>query len=226
MRGASTIAMALILSSCWAPEILETRDTPVEDPGIPSPSDPEAMGPDGTRAPQVTLESTSPVDFPPPPFTAWTVASPLSIQGPSSESQPITLKRKGIRIEVLQVLGAPHNRMRIRCEDCTEDGQAFEGWLQTDKGIRVKGSHGSSTDPLASILRHRASWASEKGLPEGVQRNDICALVDHGFSLQSNAAIWAHEGGRIELRFEEGEWQLHELLAPRAGLSGSCRTTH
>ncbi len=143
--------MTLLSLSCWAPEIAEPgEEAPADEAHHDHPAS-EAIGPGGVPLPTVSHATTPPDQFPSPPFTAWTVQSPLSIQGPNSSKPPlITVRRRGVRIEVLQIL-PDQERMLVRCDGCPAvDGVPIQGFLQTTKGVRVKGSPGDETDPLRS----------------------------------------------------------------------------
>jgi hypothetical protein len=226
MHHSLHLSMALLWLGCWAPEIAEVGEEAPADDQASHQDHPGSIGPGGRELPKVSHGISSPESFPAPPFTAWTVQTPLSIQGANSESGPlVTVHRRGVRIEVLQVL-PDQKRMMVRCDGCpSDDGSVVQGFLQTSKGIRVKGSPGDDTDPLARILQLRARWAGERDLPAGAHRNAMCGLVDRGFSLEGNSAIWSHDGGRVELRFIEGEWQLNATTSPKSATDGSCRTT-
>lgn len=224
MRATITLIIATNIWGCWAPEMAEPQEAsnPLEavQEGHPEHHLPPTQS--------VELTATPPEQFPTPPFTAWTVEDRISIEPPGADAIPI--RRLGVRIEVLQIMNEGQGRMLIECGTCGPDGHTpVRGYLQIDKGIRTKGSPGSAQDPLARALSQRARWANQQDLPNQAEHHDMCALVDHGFTLSTDRqhAQWQLDGGQMDLYFSENQWTLDSetLSPPSPNQSGRCRTS-
>ncbi len=143
------------------------------------------------------------------PFTAWTTEAPLTLVAPGGRPV-VNLRRIGVRVEVEQVLDS---RVRVRCTGCGGEAQDAEGWLQRGN-LRAARTGGQDHDPLIGGLKLRAGWAGRRDLPAGTEPASLCALVDHGFTLDGTVATWEHGGGRLVLSWDDGAWSQTTLTAP------------
>jgi hypothetical protein len=212
-------AMALLATACSAPTTAPPGSSsvgaPPPEPDTPAVHAPPPPEPSRPRAPAAPL-GPSPAVVPTPaarmpgaPFTAWTTTAPLTLVAPGG--RPVaTLRRLGVRVEVEQVL---ESRLRVRCTGCTGDAQDAEGWLQPGN-LRAARTGGQDHDPLIGGLKRRAGWAGRRDLPPDAEPAALCALVDHGFTLDGAVATWEHAGGRLVLSWDDGAWSQTTLAAP------------
>jgi len=215
---------------CWAPEVADLPSEPSPPPApeapvqqAPAPAmPPEPVGrpspPPPPRSPPPKLVSTPETDLGEPPFTAWTTHAPLTPVGPGGVAVA-HIRRYGVRIEVAQVLD---HRTRFTCTGCTGAEQGVEAWLQPGR-LRAAGAPGTPDDPLVAALQLRARWAGGTKLPDGARPEQMCALVDAGFSWTgSTTATWSHDGGKLVLSWTDGRWSVTEVVPARTGTD--CRT--
>lgn len=223
------LALALV-AGCSAPTTAPPgrggpAPSPAPEPAAPAvqhrPPPPEPTRPPPAPAPAGPTPEVLPTptaDLAGPPFTAWTTTAPLTIVAPGG-TPVTTLKRLGVRVEVLQVLDA---RVRVRCTGCAGDLRDAEGWLQPER-IRAARTAGRSHDPLTEALKRRARWASGSDLPGGAAPASLCALVDQGFTLQGDTATWSADGGRLVLQWDGAAWSLDAATAPTGGPPWPCQ---
>jgi hypothetical protein len=156
--------------------------------------------------------------MPAAPFTAWTTTAPLTLVAPGG--RPVaTLRRLGVRVEVQQVLDA---RVRVTCTGCEGDAKDAEGWLQRGN-LRAARTGGRDHDPLIGGLKRRAGWAGRRDLPPGAEPAALCALVDHGFTLDGPVATWEYAGGRLVLSWRDGAWSQTDITAPTLDGGWPCQ---
>jgi len=220
---------AIFALSCWAPEVAEPPsedaptpppEAPVTTPGKPAPPEPISHPPPPLppRAPPPKLSSTPESELSEPPFTAWTTHAPLTPVGPGGVAVA-HIKKLGVRIEVVQVL---EHRTRFTCAGCTGAEHGVEAWLQPGR-LRASGAPGTPDDPLVAALQLRARWAGGNKLPEGASREQMCALVDAGFTWTgSTTATWSLDSGKLVLTWNDGRWSIAEATPPQSG--SDCRT--
>ena len=222
------LAMALLGTACSAPTTAPPGATGVaapaprpDPPAVHAPPPPEPAQPappPAARGPEPEVLPTPADRLPGAPFTAWTTTAPLTLVAPGG--RPVaTLRRLGVRVEVEQVLDA---RVRVVCTGCEGEAQGAEGWLQPDN-LRAARSGGQDRDPLIGGLKRRAGWAGRRDLPPDAEPAALCALIDHGFTLDGDTATWAHAGGRLVLSWDDGAWSQTALTAPTLASGWPCQ---
>ena len=218
------VTMVVLCLACSAPTTAPPgaapTPAPVAEPQTPTvhrPPPPEPAPPQPVPVPLGPTPEVLPTPadrLPEAPFTAWTTTSPLTIVAPGG--RPLaTLRRLGVRLEVLQVLEA---RMRVECIGCEGEAAGVEGWVQRDT-VRAARTGGQDHDPLIGGLKRRAGWAGSRDLPTGAAPAGMCALIDHGFTLDGTVATWEYGGGRLVLSWHDGAWS--QTLARPAALEGA-----
>ena len=192
----------LLIVSCSAPELAPQTDLA----GV----QPIASGP--------LIEETS-SDF---PASAWTAAVPLTLVAPGGKNLAV-IDNLGVRVEVLQIR---EGRILVNCTGCEGAGAGAEGWMP--RGV-LWGALPAATepeprekDPLSLGLRLRTQWASGSGLPDGVESDTLCAIVDHGWTVTANQAIARHGGGEIKLQRRGSTWTLTGISQPPSPVAGGC----
>ena len=246
--------MAMVFTGCSAPEVApSTPSPPVKDPftdAKPPDSQPERPmadrepteadiaasieEPPPTEADIAAAEAPSstpaePVELPPaedaplsplvPPYTAWTTTAPLDLTGPGGATLS-TLRRSGVRVEVT---AQREDRVNVQCSGCEGAWRDAGGWVAID-AIFPAGRRADPATPLAPALSLRAGWAQGEGLPEGADRGTLCQLVDLGYILSGDEAIWEQNGGRMVLARDGDTWTLSELSVPEQS-NWRCRVT-
>ena len=179
-------------------------------------------------APQTDLAGAQPIANGPlaedhasdPPFSAWTAATPLTLVAPGGANLAI-IEKLGVRVEVQQIR---EGRILVRCTGCSGDSKDAEGWMP--RGVLwaslPEGQTPTATDPLTVALSLRAQWASGQNLPANATPDQMCGLIDQGFTAEASQAISEHSGGRIRLQRLGADWTVSEAVAPTSTIAGSC----
>ncbi|MEC8379384.1 MAG: hypothetical protein VXZ96_03645 [Myxococcota bacterium] len=138
-------------------------------------------------------ENEAQASTPTPPFTTWTTANDLSLHGPRG-GFILSIKRKGVRIEVLSIV---EDWAHVICSGCAPPTQNQAGWVPASK-IQHPDEIGRDT-PLGLILQYRRDWAKAEDIPDGIEPIDLCMLVDAGFETDSEFVEWQYNDGQIIL---------------------------
>ena len=221
-------AMVLACAACSAPTTAPPGAAPVPAPvpdpaptAVHAPPPPEPARPAAPAAPVGPTPEVLPTPedrIPDAPFTAWTTTAPLTLVAPGG--RPVaTLRRLGVRLEVEQVLDA---RMRVRCVGCDGDEAGVEAWVQRGT-VRAARTGGRDHDPLIGGLKRRAGWAGSRDLPPDAAPAALCALIDHGFTLDGSTATWEYGGGRLVLAWADGAWAQTAIVPPELDGPWPCQ---
>ncbi len=150
----------------------------------------------------------------PPPFPAWTTATPLTLVAPGGANVGV-LDRVGIRVEVLQIRAG---RIHVRCDGCEGRAQRAEGYLPRQvlwaAPPQPTQRPESGADPLSLLLSYRAHWASGQDLPDGTTAAAMCWLTDQGVAVDGAIASVERGGGRLQLQRKGASWELTEIRPP------------
>jgi hypothetical protein len=199
--NAARSSLFLLLHACTAPELAPPAELAGSLP----------VGTSGT--PVETLDT-------PPPFPAWTTATPLTLVAPGGANVGV-LERVGVRVKVLQIRAG---RIHVLCTGCEGLSEGGEGYLPRDvlwaAPVAAAEAPSSGDDPLSLLLAHRARWAVGLDLPEGGTASAMCWLVDQGLTVEGSRAASERGGGSLVLQRTGAIWRLTEAAPPSTAPEG------
>ena len=153
-----------------------------------------------------------------PPYTAWTMATDVSILGPNGGSI-FNISKRGTRLEVHKIVP---QYAQVLCSGCAPPRQNQAGWVNIEN-ISMEWDM-PEEDPLLTMLSLRSKWLKNDDTPKELQnRRSICMIFDNGYEETKSGLLWSIQGGSILLTKAGDQWTVSEITSPTTEPAPSWR---